>query len=429
MKQLEEEIFMAISEMEDEIDEINLPRTAGVGIININIKKEDERYSLSISGREIAQIVDGKIEYNIEELKNVRKILEQAGYKYDDLGLPDIEYLEELEKDKEPEQEEELAAEEEKTDEEEQGEEEKADEEEPELEDDEEEIEEIARRYNVNSNQVVHISKDERVTKDHRFDGLANFAKGYDDIYIIQGDDPYSWITIGVREGQEEEIDNQTFRQMAGKNPDITIKRIDGEEIEEIKPLAIYEIDSQTAVAIVKNNFGEPEALYCRQEGGDEKTYWGSIIPEASGKNVLQKDPETRDFISSKNNSSRDLIEKADELDRAKRLEERGVPSKKEGVQVDEIDGTPAQNRQYYKEQIIEDLYKRLGIDEKMKNAMPGYLQYMEKKIDRRAEKVLRLMEENEDITYEEAVERVERDEGDRDKGGQTPDKPRKREH
>ena len=315
---------------------------------------------------------------------------------------------------------------------EEQQDEEKADEEEPELEqenNEEEKKEELARRYNVNSNQVVHISKDEKVTKDHRFDGLASFAKGYDDIYIIQGDDPYSWKTIGVKEGKEEEIDNESFKQMEGKNPDVTIKRIDGDEIKEIKPLAMYEIDSKTSVAIVKNNFGEPEALYCRQEGGDEKTYWGSVIPEASGKNVLQKDPKTRDFMSYKNNSSRDLIEKSDELEKAGDLEKRGIPSKQKGVQIEEIEGTRAQNRQYYKDEVKKDLYARLGIAEKMKNAMPGYLEYMDKKLDEKAEKIIRIMEEDEDITYEDAVKKVDRAENSRDEGGFTPDNPRKREH
>ena len=224
-----------------------------------------------------------------------------------------------------------------------------------------------------------------------------------------------------MNNGQEEEIENSSFRQMAGKNPDITIKRADKEPIEEIRPLAIYEIDSQTAVAIVKNSYGEPEALYCRQEGGDEKVYWGSVIPEVSGKNVLQKPTEAREVVDSRYNSNRDLANKGEELEAASDLEKREIPSKNKGVSAEEIEGTHTQIRQYYIENIKDDLYKRLGIDEKMKNVLPGYLEYIDKKITDQAEKILSLMEENGNITYEEAVKRVESEANTREEGGKVP--------
>lgn len=67
-------------------------------------------------------------------------------------------------------------------------------------------------------------------------------------------------------------------------------------------------------------------------------------------------------------------FEKADDLDK------RGVPSKEKGVQTYEIEGNERQNREVTKEEIKEDLYERLGIKEKMKGAMPGYLDYIEEK-------------------------------------------------
>lgn len=57
-----------------------------------------------------------------------------------------------------------------------------------------------------------------------------------------------------------------------------------------------------------------------------------------------------------------------------------------------------------------------------MKGAMPGYLDYIEKKLDQKAERIMQLLEENDSITYEEAVSKVEKDFDGREQGGKTPD-------
>lgn len=300
------------------------------------------------------------------------------------------------------------------------GDQEKDDEEKPELEPEEEELgkekEEIARQYNVNSNQVIHIAKDEKVTEDHRFDGFARWAEGYDDIFIIPGEDEYSWKFIGSRDGEREEIENEN-RQIGGKNPDITIKRMDNEgNITEIRPIAMYETDNETAIAISRDEHGKTEALACRQEGGDEKTYWGSIIPEASGKNVNQSPTEVREVISKDTNSSLDLAKKGNELEYTKDLNERSAPIE---VKVDSIDGNHTQIRAEIIEKIAEDLMKRDGILDRA-TVQPGFY-------ENKAQKVLKLMEENKGMNYEEAIDRVE-NQNKRDEGGRTPDQKRNRE-
>lgn len=279
--------------------------------------------------------------------------------------------------------------------------------------------EELAKKYNVSSSQVIHISNNKKVTQDSRFEGLAKWSKGYDDIYIIPGKDEYTWHTIGSKEGKEEEIEKQKNKQIGGKNPDVTIKRMDGESITEIKPLAMYEIDDKQSYAIVRDEAGKTQMLYCRQEGGDEKTYWGIMVPEANGKNAIQQEPEEREFMSYKNNSSEDLSKKAKELDIANDMEERGAPSKEKGVQTYEINGTSMQNREERKEQIIEDLMKKDGILDRA-TAVPGFY-------ENKAEKVLKLLESNDKITYKEAVDRVDKLE-EREPGGRMPgDDGRKR--
>ena len=131
---------------------------------------------------------------------------------------------------------------------------------------------------------------------------------------------------------------------------------------------------------------------------------------------MLQQSPETRDFMDHKYNSSLDLEEKTFALTRQDDLEKRGVPSKAEGVQVNEIDKSHEQNRELNVEEIAEDLMTRDGIVDRL-TVPPGFY-------ENKAEKVLKLMEENKSITYEQALEQIET-KGQREAGGRTPGEPR----
>lgn len=306
---------------------------------------------------------------------------------------------------------------------------EKEDDEEKETEEDKEDKEKdkIAEKYNLNKNKIIHINiKDKKITEDETFSGLVKWAEDKEDVYVVPGKDEYTWKVIG-REKEEEEFTEieEANKQIYGKNPDITIKRIDGDKITETKPIAVHDIDGDTVLAIVKDEWGKPEALWCRKEEGEEK-YWGAVVPEVSGKNVRQMEYDERSFMSSKNTSAMDLDKKAEELEKAQDLNDRGVPSKEEGVQVYEIEGNSTQNYEMAKENIKEDLYRRKGIDDKMKGAMPGYIDYMFKKIDEQAVKILNLMKDNKNMTYEEAVEITDK-EGQKEEGGPTPGENRRR--
>lgn len=376
---------------------------------SIQIEKEDRKIKIHAFGEVILTLEDGKFNYNIEGLKNIQEKLQDSEYDYSQFGLPDIEYLEELEKQKE-----EMGKDEPEKDEKDLSDDmEEKKEEEPEKEEktEDEVKEEIAKRHNVKSNQVIHISMDRRITDNENFPELAKWAKGYDDVYVLPGKDEYSWDTIGInKDGEEEIIDN---KQQEGKNPNVRIKRVDGKEITEVRPIAMYEIDSKTSYAIIRDSAGKTQMLYCRQEAGRGKEYWGIGVPEADTKNIREKPVEGREFMDSRSNSSYDLSKKADELEKGSDLEKRGIPSKKgKGVQVEEIEGTPKQNRLLRKEDIIEDLLKRDGIIDRAK-AMPGFY-------ENKAEKVLTLMENNDNISYEDAVKNVES--SNRQQGGRTPD-------
>lgn len=396
----------------------------------VSFDEETKTYNVKFAETEILLAKEDENGFEIypEAIDKYNKLVEQAqknGVATLDkpAGLVESEELEEFLEKQKQEKEEQGEKEEAKSDDE--REEEEKDDEKPELDEGDKEekdkdVEEIAKQYNVNANQVIHLAKNTKLTENDRFKDLANWTRGYDDVYILPGEDPYTWKTIGSKKGEKEEIKDNN-EQIGGKNPDITIKRIDGDRITEVKPLSVRKIDDKSVLAIVKDSMGRPEALYCRQEGGKKKEFWGSVVPEASGKNVKQQDFKTREFMDYRNMSNNDLSDKADALSRQANLEERGLPSKEKGVQVSEIEGSQRQNRDLNIEEVAEELMKRDGIKDRL-TVPPGYYEH-------KAEEVLKKMENSENLKFEDAVEQVEREgKGPREEGGRQPGDGRKRE-
>lgn len=371
---------------------------------NIKIATIDEDGTL-IPNRDILQNEDKK--YTDEELEALGDMLNRLGLEQDKVDINKLkEQLKELEAKTEEKYNKEKTEKEDVEKEKEEEETIKDDEEEnePEQEVEDKEKEEIAMLYGLKASQIVHINTtDEKITDDHTFPELVKWAQGKKDIYVIPGKDPYTWKVIG-RENENEEFKEieEANRQIYGKNPNITIKRIDGEKITEVRPIAVHDIDGDSVMAVVKDSYGQPEVLYCRKEEGEQK-YWGCVVPEVSGKNVRQMEYDEREFMSSKYNSGMDLDRKAEELEKAQQLDERGVPSKEKGVQVYEIEGNSRQNYDMRKEEIVEDLMKRDGIVDKL-TVPPGYY-------EQKAEKVLKLLHDNEEIEYEQAVEEIDNNE------------------
>ncbi len=355
---------------------------------------------------------EGNFTYNKENFVQIKKALEEEGLTLEELGLPDIEeWIDEEEKQKQDEQKGEEVKEENEKDEKDLS-EEKSEEEKEETRD--EAKEEIARRYRVSPNQVVHISLNERskrVTEKDTMAGLTKWGEKYNDIYTLPGEDEYSWTTIGVdKDGNEEEIE---MRQLEGKNPNVTIKIQDenssNNEIEEVRPLAMYKIDSHSSYAIIRDSSGKTQALYCRQEEGRGQEYWGRVIPEAQGKNVKEASVESRESISPEYYSADDLAERGKAYEKAKSLEERGFPSKEgKGVQMEEVQGTQEQNRQLTKEAIISDLVDRAIAASSMPINKKTYMEIHGEELNKKAEQIIKLGEEDKNITYEEAIDRAE---------------------
>lgn len=408
-KEFEEKVLEAIRDLKEGQTTIS---TEGLEVTN-----SKDNYIIKLKGIPFGLISkDGEFTYNKENFKQVKKALGEEGITLEDLGLPDVEEWIDQEEKQEKDQE----IDESEKDEKDLSDDMEEKEEEPEKEKSENESkEEIAKKHNVSSSKVTNVSTEKRITDKDTLPGIEKKTRGYKEVYMVPGEDEYSRDMIGInKDGEEEKID---IKQIEGKNPDVNIKRIDGKEITEVKPIAFYQIGNNQAVAVIKDSAGKDEWLFCRQEAGRGKEYFGIGIPEKDTKNVREKPVEGREFMDYRNNSSYDLSKKADELEKGADLEERGIPSRGgKGVQTEEIEGTARQNRQLRKEDIIEDLLKRDGIIDRLK-AQPGFY-------ENKAEKVLTLMETDDNITYEDAVKRVE-DSGRRPEGNTPDQNPRKREH
>lgn len=387
---------------------------------NIKIATIDEKGRLTPNE---ALLQDEK--YDEEDKKKLGDMINRLGLQKDEVDMNKLqEQLKNIEA-KTKEEIEESEREEEKDEETNKDDKEKEDNEEVDKEE-ESEKQEVAKQYKVNTKDVVHLkTKGEKITEDKDFAGLVKWAEGREDIYIIAN--RYGEIdkVVEKKDGKFSEIEAD-LPKVHGNNPNITIQRIGKDKITEEKPLKIHQLDSRTALATVRNEWGELETLYCRKQEGEQK-YWGSVIPENAGKNVRQLEYKKRSFMDPNNTSSMDLADKEDELLKAQDLDKRGVPSEEEGVQEYEIRGNSEQNRELQKEQIKEDLYKRLGIDKKMAGAMPGYLDYIDNKLEVQANEILTLMETNKEVEYDEAVQKVQAKHGQKESGGPVPGLKRRR--
>jgi len=279
---------------------------------------------------------------------------------------------------------------------------------------DDPEKQEIAKKFDVNPKDVVHLdTRNEKITTDQSFSELVRWAEGKQGVYVVANKLGSIEKVVEKTENGYEEVEHN-MRQMHGEYPNVDIHLVGDDEIKKIVPLKIYQIDSKQALATIRNEWGELETIYCRKQEGEEK-YWGSKVPELSGKNVRQMEYDQRELMSDKYNSGIDLDEKADKFEEAEDLEKRGVPTEQKGVQEEKIG-----NNSYaeLKNKIVEDLMKREGVKDK-RTKPTGYFEH-------KADKIIKLMDENKKLQYEEAVESVENSQQ-RKPGGMTRGEKRNR--
>ena len=294
--------------------------------------------------------------------------------------------------------------------------------------DDSIEKETIAKKYNVNSKKnVMHIDpRHKKITTNQSLDGLVEWAKGKNDIYVVADKDGRIQAVLEKKGKEYEEIEND-MKQTQGNIPDIKVHLIgkDNEE-KDIKPLKIYSLNKNEAFATVRNEWEEFETIYCRKVPGKEE-YIGAIVPEKSGKNVEQSAYKGREVMDEKYTSGMDLSRKARELEEAEERRESGAPTSKPG---EVLTKTSEQSKMDEKLRIEDDLFQGLGVTEQaMYNTIPGLFEYrkheLEKLISQKAEEIQQRISEDPNLFYDdllkEAIEAIKKEKDEREEGGMTP--------
>lgn len=410
---------VSVAEITEEMLDENKENSKNIVTYDIYMKFKGENVLIATINEQ------GRLEINKDTVARIDPKDQLGLLKLKDDEKPDLSVLKDLDGKTEEEVERELEEKEKndsKEEVEEEIEEEKGEEEEQEEEqqEDSQEREEIAERYNINTKNIVRLNtRGEKITEHQDFEGLVKWAEGKEDVWVLTDDFGQIDKVLEKKQGEFEEIEVE-MPKTQGNNPNVNILKLGENKVEEVKPLKIHTLDGENALATIRNEWGETEVLYCRKQEGKEE-YVAVAVPEKSDKNMRQLEEHSREVMSSEHYSSKDLSELSEKFKKAEQQDKQGVPSQEEGVQIYEINGNDEKNAMLTKEKIIEDLFKDLGITEELKaSLMPGQLEYLEEKFEKQAGKILEKVNEDENITYEQAKEDVQSQEGQREKGGRT---------
>ena len=412
--EFENMIKEAIRNKEEGQSEIYLQK----GIIVLKITEEKTGYKLSLLELDIGDINEkGEFNYNIEALEQVKEKLEKqkrpiANYK--DLGLPDIEYLKELEKDKGKEKEKTPAvdnkeAEEKKPENEEENAEEK---EEPEKDEKKPEL-------NKKGANWIRLDLSREVVENTPLRNLIPNCEKYEEIYIVPGKDQYSYTIQGGNKENGYEVISE-LEPTEGNNPTQRIISLEGngeKKVESKQPLAMFKIkgreDEGFSITEAQPGNEQIRMEYWRKAYGD--MYISTTVPQAHADRGIDKPTPEVKYLMSKDYTSRLEMERIFKThEDIEDLQKQDVPDEtnpaSDGIQLEELDRDEFKARMY--EKVLQQLRDEKG------NQLPGFLEAKAKFI---VDKVV-----DEGVNYNQAKEQAFND--GKEKGGPTPDQNRKRE-
>lgn len=409
----EEILIQIINEMEH--DEATVTLEGEAADININVKKEKEVYNISLLGENIATIDENKeFSYNINGLENVKQKLEDKKNpvaKYEDLGLPDIEYLKELEKEK---QKEDGEQEKENPDDEEKDENEKDEEEKPDLEDDkEEEKHEDGGQQLQKKSDWVKLDLNAEVVKGKTLRELLRCDE--EEAYVAQGKGQYDYsIVAGNKEKGYKLLDS--LERTEGRAPTqkvMSIENNDSKDVNEKVPLAMFKCKNSNregfTISKIGGGIGQVRVEYYRKAYSD--LYMSSAVPQQTADRGIDKpSKETKELMSTKYYSTTDLSKKMETYKEiTEEVNKQNLPDDvnpaSDGIQIEELD------RETFRQKLVDQIVE----EERAPGAQaPNYDDWLRDKATKMVDKIL---DDNKD--YEEAKEEVF---GVKEPGGKTPD-------
>lgn len=411
----EEILTQIINEMEH--DEATVTLEGEAADININVKKEKEVYNISLLGENIATIDENKqFSYDINGLENVKQKLEDKKNpvaKYEDLGLPDIEYLKELEKDKQKEDDEQ-EKEKENPDDEEKDENEKDEEEKPDLEDDkEEEKHEDESQQLQKKSDWVKLDLNAEVVKGKTLRELLRCDE--EEVYVAPGKGQYDYsIVAGNKKEGYKLLDS--LERTEGRAPTqkvMSIENNDSKDVNEKVPLAMFKCKNSNregfTISKIGGGIGQVRVEYYREAYSG--LYMSSAVPQQTADRGIDKpSKETKELMSTKYYSTTDLSEKMETYKEiTEEVNKQNLPDDvnpaSDGIQIEELD------RETFRQKLVDQIVE----EERAPGAQaPNYDDWLRDKATKMADKIL---DDNKD--YEEAKEEVF---GVKEPGGKTPD-------
>lgn len=419
-EQFEKVIMQKINEMENENATITIEGTD----INIDVKKEKEVYQISLFGKQIATVrKDEEFSYNIEELENIKKTLEDGKRpvaKYEDLGLPDIEYLKELEKDKQKEDDEQEKEKKNPDDENKKDENKKDEKEKPDLEDDnkEEEKHEDEGQQLQKKSDWVKLDLNAEVVKGKTLRELLRCDE--EEAYVAPGKGQYDYsIVAGNKEKGYKLLDS--LERTEGRAPTqkvMSIENNDSKDVNEKVPLAMFKCKNSNregfTISKIGGGIGQVRVEYYREAYSG--LYMSSAVPQQTADRGIDKpSKETKELMSTKYYSITGLGEKMETYKEiTEEVNKQNLPDDvnpaSDGIQIEELD------RETFRQKLVDQIVE----EERAPGAQaPNYDDWLRDKATKMADKIL---DDNKD--YEEAKEEVF---GVREPGGKIPDGNRKR--
>lgn len=410
-EQFEKVIMQIINEMENDNATITIEGTD----INIDVKKEKEVYQISLFGKQIATV--GKNEefsYNIEELENIKKTLEDGKRpvaKYEDLGLPDIEYIKELEKEKE---EKEKGEEDKNTDGE--KEEKEEDEEKPDLEKDQEkdkDKDEGENKQLKKKSDWVKLDLNAEVVKGKTLRELLKCEDS--EAYVAPGKGQYDYSIVGG-DAEKGYKALESLERTEGRTPNQKVMSIENNmsnNVNEKVPMAMFKLKENNregfTISKLGDGIGQVRVEYYRKAYSD--LYMSSTVPQQTADRGMDKpNKETRELMSTKYYSTTDLSKKMETYEEiTNEVNNQNLPDDvnpaSDGIQIEELD------REVFKQKLIDQIVE----EERAPGAQaPDYENWLRNRATKMADKIL-----DEDKDYSKAKEEVF---GAKDQGGRTPD-------
>lgn len=315
----------------------------------IRIEKIDKKIKIHAFGEEILTLEEGdKFTYNIDGLKNIQEKLEEdSEFDYSQFGLPDIEYLEEQEKQEEEKQEEQKDEKDLSED----------------LEEKEEDSKEEPKKEEENKKKNNDSTKWQEMDLDREFSNSDTLRVWIKDVLGVAPDKvyrkqtgPHDFEYVAETNGEYEPLDLSTDQEGKNTMQQVYIVKEDGTlELDEVDSLLLTKDGNYGIATKVPDGIATDVTKSFEVKRTKDGKYVATQLIEKTGpyRDANQAGKE----IADRDRSIYDIEEDLDEVENA---ENSDMEIAEDGVTVEEIDIIQELKKEGYKDKEIDNIIKRI---------------------------------------------------------------------